>query len=264
MDNLKRFYRNGLYSFKGLYGFLRPEIYVFVKIINPIFQVLFFSLVARHAYGSVDITPFVIGNAFVLCMYNAFFGVGTNLISERSLGTLKILIVSPADKFKLFVSKSVFHILDGMVTVFIGLLTGIVFFNIRVPLHSIPCFLLSLIVAIFTACSMGLLIGSIGLITRDINLLLNVSCMLLMSLSGVNFPTEKLPILLKNISNILPLTNALKASKLLINSITIPYVDINMYILKEFVLGILYCIVAYITLIIMERLAKNKATLDIC
>lgn len=263
MDSFKRFYRNGLYSFKGLYGFLRPEIYILVEVINPIFQVLFFSLVARHAYGNIDITPFIIGNAFVLCMYNAFFGVGANLISERSLGTLKILIASPANKFKLFVSKSTFHILDGMVTVFIGLLTGIVFLNLKIPVHSIPYFLLSLFAAIFTACSMGLFIGSIGLLTRDINLLLNLSSMLLMSLSGVNFPTEKLPFFLKGISSILPLTNALKASKLLINPATISYETINIYILEEFGLGVAYCIIAYFTLRIMENIAKNKATLDI-
>lgn len=263
MDKFKRFYRNGLYSFKGLYGFLRPEIYIFVKIINPVFQVLFFSLVARHAYGNMNITPFVIGNAFVLCIWNAFFGVGANLISERSLGTLKILIASPSNKFKLFISKSTFHILDGMLTVFIGLFTGIIFFNIRIPINSIPYFLLSLIVAMFTACSMGLFIGSVGLVTRDINLLLNLASMLLMSLSGVNFSTEKLPPLLKTISNILPLTNALKAVKLIINSNTISYKIVNMYIFKELLLGVLYCIIAYLTLRFMERMAKNKATLDI-
>ncbi|WIV12465.1 ABC transporter permease [Proteiniborus sp. MB09-C3] len=263
MDSLKRSYRNGLYSFKGLYGFLKPEIYVLVKVINPIFQVLFFSLVAKHAYGNIDITPFVIGNAFVLCMYNAFFGVGVNLISERSVGTLKILIASPANKFKLFVSKSTFHILDGMITVFIGLLTGIVFLNLRIPLHTIPYFLISLIAAIFTACSMGLFIGSIGLVTRDINLLLNLSSMLLMSLSGVNFPTEKLPFFLERISHILPLTNALKASRLLISPAIVSYEAVGMYIFKELVIGVSYCIIAYITLKIMEGLAKNKATLDI-
>lgn len=263
MDSLKRLYRNGLYSFKGLYGFLKPEIYVLVKVVNPIFQVLFFSLVAKHAYGNIDITPFVIGNAFVLCMYNAFFGVGVNLISERSMGTLKILIASPANKFKLFVSKSTFHILDGMITVLIGLLTGVVFLNIRIPLHTMPYFLLSLVAAIFTACSMGLFIGSIGLVTRDINLLLNLSSMLLMSLSGVNFPTEKLPFFLEKLSHILPLTNALKASKLLINPVIISYETVSMYIFKELVIGVSYCTIAYIALKAMEGLAKNKATLDI-
>jgi ABC-2 type transport system permease protein len=263
MELVKRSYRNGLYTFKGLFGFLKPEVYVLVKVINPVFQVLFFSLIAKHAYGNKDITPFIIGNAFVLCMYNAFFGVGCNLINERGFGTLKLLIGSPCNKFFVFITKSSFHIIDGIITVSIGLITGIIFFNIRIPINILPYFLLCLLIAIFTACSMGMLVGSIGLITRDINMLLNLSSSLLMSLSGVNFPTEKLPLILQYISNILPLTNALKASKLLINGGIIDYGKINSLLFNELLLGIGYCIVAYISLRIMEKLAKCKATIDI-
>lgn len=263
MDELKRIYRNGLYSFKGLYGFLKPQIYVLVKVVNPIFQVLFFSLIAKHAYGNIDITPYIIGNAFVLCIYNAFFGVGTNLISERSLGTLKLLIAAPCNKFILFITKSSFHIIDGIITVAIGLLTGVVWFKVRIPLHSIPYFSLCLITAIFTACSMGLFIGSIGLVTRDINLLLNLSSMLLMCLSGVNFPIERLPFILQKLSDFMPLTSALKACRLLISSEVYSYKVVNSLILQELLLGIMYCIIAYIALRFMERLSKNKATLDI-
>lgn len=264
MEELKRIYRNGLYSFKGTYGFLKPQVYVMVKIVNPIFQVLFFSLVARHAYGNTDISPFIIGNAFVLCIYNAFFGVGTNLIYERNLGTLKLLIAAPCNKFKLFVTKSNFHILDGMITVFIGLVVGIIFLNVRIPLNSVPKFILCLVAASFTACSMGLFIGSIGLVTRDINLLLNLASMMLMGLSGVNFPVERLPFILVKFSEVLPLTNALKACKLLIGSPIASNSDvINWLIFNELLLGALYCGIAYISLKVMERISKVKATIDV-
>lgn len=263
MDALARIYRNGLYSFKGLYGFLAPQIYVLVEVVNPVFQVLFFSLIARHAYGNSDITPFIIGNAFVLCMYNAFFGVGNTLITERRFGTLKLIIASPVNKFKMFVTKSSFHILDGMITVFIGLLTGIVFFHVRIPMETGPIFLLCLVAAIFTACSMGLMIGSIGLITRDINLLLNLSSMTLMSLSGVNFPVEKLPYILGKLSSVMPLTHALKACRLLLATGITELSTIYILVLKEFGLGVVYCVIAYLFLRLMERLAKTKATLDV-
>lgn len=263
MESVKRIYRNALYSFKGLYGVLSPEIYILCEVINPIFQVLFFSLIARHAYGSRNITPYIIGNAFVLCMYNAFFGVGANLIQERSLGTLKLIIGSPCNKFSFFTTKSVFYILDGIITVVIGLTAGAILLNLRIPLSVIPIFILCLVCAIFSTCSMGLFIGGIGLITRDINLLLNMSCMALMALCGVNFPVEKLPGFLKCISNILPLTNSLKACRLLIKPGFSDYNAIYLLLLKEFCLGIIYCIIAYLTLKIMERLAKCRATIDI-
>lgn len=263
MEEVKRIYRNALYSFKGLYGTLTPEIYLLCEIINPIFQVLFFSLIARHAYGNKNITPYIIGNAFVLCMYNAFFGVGANMIQERSLGTLKLIIGSPCNKFSFFTTKSVFYILDGIITVIIGLAAGAILLNLRIPLSAIPIFLLCLVCAIFSTCSMGLFIGGIGLITRDINLLLNMSCMALMALSGVNFPVEKLPGFLRCLSNLLPLTNSLNACQLLVNSKTANYNTVYILLLKEFCIGIIYCIIAYLTIRIMEQLAKRRATIDI-
>lgn len=263
MEMVERAYRNGLYTFKGLFGFLKPEVYVLVKVVNPIFQVLFFSLIAKHAYGNEDITHFIVGNAFVLCMYNAFFGVGCNLISERGYGTLKLLIGSPCNKFNVFITKSTFHIIDGIITVAIGLFTGMIFFNIKIPINIFPYFLICLILAIFTVCSMGLLVGSMGLITRDISMLLNISSMILMCLCGVNFQVEKLPIVLQYVSNILPLTNALKASKLLINDGIINYEKVNSLLLNELLLGIGYCIIAYLSFRIMEKLAKCRAAIDI-
>ncbi len=263
MDRLARFFRNGLYAFKGLYGFLKPQIYILVMIVNPIFQVVFFSLTARHAYGSGDITPYIIGNAFVLCVYDAFFGVGTCLIYERSFGTLKLLVAAPCSKFNIFVGKATFYIFDGIITVSVGLLAAVVFFNVRIPSSYVPQLIICLIVSIFTACSMGLLIGSVGLVTRDINLLLNLASMLLMSLSGVNFSTEKLPFFLQKISSVIPLTNALKACKLMLMSESTSYNQIYAFIAKEFVLGVIYCIAAYAAFRLMERYSKLKAAIDI-
>lgn len=261
MDGIKRVYRNSLYAFKGLYGFLQPKIYLLVKVINPILQVLFFSLIARHAYSNQDITPYIIGNAFVLCSMNAFFGAGCVMIAERGSGTLKNIIASPSSKFIIFTSKGLFHVLDGGITVVIGIITGVVFLNLRIPLSALPIFVVIILVSMFTACSMGLLIGSIGLVTRDINLLLNVASMSLMALSGVNFPVESLPYGLQLLSNVLPLTHCLKASKILIVDGSL--IGVGRLILMEGFIGIMYCLLAYIVFKVMERMAKQKATIDI-
>lgn len=261
MDELKRFYRNGLFSFKALFGFVEPKVYLLVKIINPAFQVIFFSLIASHAYGNKNITPWVLGNSFVLCIYNSFFGVGTCLISERAFGTLKLFITAPASKFKVLLGKTTFHILDSLVTVTIGLITGYIFFNLRISPSKLPLFILLLISALFCACAMGLLIGSIGLITKDINLILNLASMMLMALSGVNYPIDKLPLFLQKLSYLMPLTRALKGARsLLANNSSI---NITSLILGEILLGIFYALAAYMLLKLMEYIAKKNATLSI-
>lgn len=261
MDAIKRIYRNSLYSFKGLYGFLQPKIYVLVKVVNPVLQVLFFSLIAKHAYNGQDITPYIIGNAFVLCSMNAFFGAGCVMIGERGSGTLKNIIASPSSKFIIFTSKGLFHIIDGGITVAIGIITGIIFLNVRIPLNDLPMFIFVVLVSMFTACAMGLLIGSIGLITRDINLLLNVASMSFMALSGVNFPVDTLPHGLQFLSNVLPLTHCIKAAQILI--IDGSFKGIGILVAKEAIIGVCYCLLAYIVFKAMERIAKMKATIDI-
>lgn len=260
MEELKRFFRSGLYSFKGIFGFLKPEIYILVKVINPIFMVIFFSLIASHAYNTKDITPWVVGNAFVLCMYNAFFGVGTELIAERSFGTLKILIASPTNKFTALLSKTLFHIVDSLITVFIGLTTGYIIFNAKIPFDKLHIFFLLLLAAMFSACTLGLFVGSIGLISRDINLLLNISSMMLMALSGVNYPIEKLPWIFQKVSYIMPLTRSLKGTRMLLNN---NLSTVYRLLVGEIVLGIIYSLLGYILLKFMEAMARKKATLDI-
>lgn len=260
MENIRRFFRSGLYSFKGLFGFLQPKIYILVKVINPIFMVIFFSLIASHAYNTKNITPWVIGNSFVLCMYNAFFGVGTELIGERSYGTLKILIASPANKFVVLLSKTTFHILDSLITVLIGLATGYILFNARIPIDTLPLFFLLILAAMFSACTMGLLVGSIGLITRDINLLLNISSMMLMALSGVNYPIEKLPSIFQKISYIMPLTHSLEGARMLINN---DFSKVYTLLSTELIIGIVYAILGYLFLKITENIARKNATLDV-
>ncbi len=263
MESLQRLYRNGLYAFKGIYGFLEVKIYFLVKILNPILQVLFFSMIAAHAYQGQDITPYIIGNAFVLCSSNAFFGAGCTLIAERSYGTLKNIIAAPYNKFGIFVSKAMFHVLDGGLTVAVGIVAGVVFLGLRIPVECIPKFILIVAVAMFTACAMGLLIGSIGLITRDINLLLNVASMLLMALSGVNFPVDRLPMALQYVSKALPLTHALEASRNLMHLGSEASGAINGLIAREFIIGIIYCMAAYLLFKFMETMAKRRATIDI-
>lgn len=258
---LGRFKRQSVISFKALFGWLDPKIYILVKVINPIFQVLFFSLVAGYVYNTKDLSPWIIGNSFLLCVYNAMFGIGMTLLSERFIGTLKLIIASPANKFSVFVGRSTIHIFDATITVTIGLIAGFVFFGFRIPIYQLGWFFLTILVAMFAACGLGLFIGCIGLITRDINLLLNISSMLLLSLSGANFPIERLPIFLQKVSSILPLSRTIKVARLLVNDVNISLCSRLLY--EEAFIGIIYIVAGYFLLKLMEKIAIQKAALDI-
>ncbi|WP_234123680.1 ABC transporter permease [Clostridium hydrogenum] len=260
MEALKRFIRQSYYSFMGIAGFFGFTNYLLIKILNPIFNIIFIAFVASNAYETNNISKWVLGSAFLLCTTNAFFGVGAILIYERSFGTLKLIIASPVDKFKIFTSKIVFYILDGIINISVGIIVGYTMFGLRIPVDKFPIFLLTVLVGMFSSCAMGLLIGSIGLITRDINLLLNLSSAILSIFTGANFAVDRLPSFLYNISNIVPLTRVIKASRLLLENKT---VGVYSLIGQEALVGICYLIVGYFVLKFMERSAIKGAKIEI-
>lgn len=259
--SINRFFRQSLMSFKSLFGWLDPKIYLLVKVIDPIFQLLFFCLLARYVYNAEDITPWVIGNAFLLCTKNAIFGVGHVLVVERFFGTLKVVVATPSNKFLVFISRGLMHIIDSLFTVFIGLVAGVIFFGISFSGVNIPLFFLVTLVAMLAATSLGLLLGCFGLWLRDMNLLMNTAAMGLLALSGANFPLASFPPIVQRLSYSLPITRSIEAARLLMTNSDTALVYRLMS--QEILLAIVYTIAGYILLKLMENLAKRSASLDV-
>ena len=258
---MRRFLRQSLFSFKSLFGYLSPKAYLLMKVLDPMLQMIYFSLLIKFVYKTNDMTPWLIGNAFILCSRNAVFGIGTSLIGERYSGTLKLIIGSPANKFKVFMSRGVFYIIDSFITVFIGLLTGYLMFGLYIPADRMVTFILSIFVCMFSAIALGLCISVLGLLTRDIHLFLNTASMILFALTGAIFPIERLPIFLSKISYILPITRSIESARLIASGGN--YGRIFSLMGGEMVLGVSYVVIAYTVLNIVEKIAIKKATLDI-
>jgi len=256
-----RFYRQSLLSFKALFGFLDFKSYVIVKIINPVLQLIFFTLLAKYIYNTTDVSFWVIGNAFLLSVYNSLFGVGFVMVDERSFGTLKSVIASPANKFLVFIGRAFIHIIDGAASVIVGLLIGYLLFDVNFANTHFPMFILCILVSMFAAMGFGLLIGSFGLIVRDMNLIMNLCSFIFLLLCGAQFPISWLPGWLQAISNILPITRGIEASRLIVQG------DISNYVYEliafEFIIGAIYCIIGYLLLKVLENQARKGASLDI-
>lgn len=50
MESVARFYRHAHLSFKALFGWLNPGVYLMVMVINPLSQLLFFAMLAKYAF----------------------------------------------------------------------------------------------------------------------------------------------------------------------------------------------------------------------
>lgn len=259
MEGIRRFFAQAYTSYKSLFGMLSIQNYILVKTLMPLFQMIFFVLTAKLAYQSTDLTPWIIGNSFILASFNAFFGVGNNFIKDRAMGTLKIIITSPINKFVIFFGRTLMHIIDGLFTVVLGLVVGVLLFNMDLTQINFPLFILMLITGVYSVMCLGILIGIFALITREILMLLNIaySCMILFS--GANIPKDNLPKALIFISDIIPLSRSIEAARMIYNG----DLDIGVLLIQEFLLGCIYIIIALLLYNFLEHKARQGSTTDV-
>ena len=95
----------GLISFRGLFGWLHPAIFVPTLIVPPIFQVLFFAYLGRAAELESD-TFYVVGNSIQLAALPGLFAISHAINGERKSQTLASLLASPASRVALFLGRS--------------------------------------------------------------------------------------------------------------------------------------------------------------
>ncbi|MDT1958996.1 ABC transporter permease [Carnobacterium divergens] len=257
MDGILRMIRISYYSFKSMFLFLSPLAYLTVLILSPLFSLVFFTLIAKDAFGSnADLRVNIIGNAIILCYVSCFFNIGNMWIEERNFGTLKLAISSTMSIFTMIIAKGVLFIVNGLITVFFGLFVGKLLFglNVEITLGLIAGILLG----VLSVAAMGCFVGAIGLLTRDANLILNIWNMIFMALCGINFPTSRLPIFFQNISNFLPLKHSMNAITQLLQGNN----DISEMLLFEAGICLMYIILTYISLKIFEKISLIYATLE--
>lgn len=261
MDWFKRILRNAVIPYKNIFGAMGYQNYLMVNIGGPLFQMICFTLIASYANQSYDSTYWFIGNALVMTYFNAIFGVGSQLSAEKSYGTLLLLIASPTNRMSIFVPRAILHIFDSLLTVFIGLITGALLFGFTLPLSQVPAFILVIFIAAFSAMSFGLLISSLGLLTRDLNLILNIASMTLLGLTGANFPLEYLPFWIQRIAHVLPLTRSIELCRLLQAGESLGSHLSLLY--GECLVGLGIMLVGFVVFSITEKMAIKRGILEL-
>ncbi len=260
MESVKRFMRYSTFAYRSRFGVMDWKKYILFTLLTPVIQMLCFSMVAKYANGG-EMERWFIGNALILTYMSTLFGVGTQFSNERRLGTLGAIIAAPSSKLATFLPRTVLFIFEGVLNIIVGFIFGLLFFGLNIPLSKMLSLLLLCFIASFAATGFGVLISSLALLTRDLNLLLNVMSMAMLGLTGANFPLERLPKVLSFIPNLLPLTRSIKLSQIILNGGTISN---NMYlVVSELFVGIIFAVLGIALFKYIERQAVVKGTLDL-
>ncbi len=260
MESLSRFFRRSAFTYKSRFGAMNWKSYILFTLITPVMQMLCFALLARYANGG-NIERWFIGNALVLTYMSSLFGMGTQLSNERKTGTLAMIIASPASKITTFLPRTIMFAIEGVLNVMVGFAFGFLFFGLNISVEQFFSLLGLCFIASFAAAGFGVVISSLALLTRDLNLLLNIASMVLLGLTGANFPLERLPGFLQFLPNLLPLTRSIKLSHYIIKGDSI--VSHSDLVLSEILVGFLLMLLGALLFKLIERQAIKGGTLDL-
>ena len=259
MSNLRVFFVGGLMSFRALFNWMNPWIYIPTSLVSPLCQILLFAYVGRAA-GVGNDEFYVIGNALnyaaIPCMFAMTFTIG----GERFSQTLGLVLISPARRIPLFLGRSLPVIVNGWVTAMFGIAIGSWVLDAHIPDDA--WLLIALVVAIGSLAStgLGLVMGAINLVWRDGATLGNVVFLVLLIFTGTNVALDDLPDWMAAIGRCLPLSHAIEATRLLGDGAS--WSSVQGLVGTELAIGLVYVVIGLGSLRLFEHLSRTGATLD--
>jgi ABC-2 type transport system permease protein len=256
---LRVFFLGGLFSYRALFNWISPLLYVTTMLGSPLFQILFFAYLGRFA-GLQDDEFFVVGNAVQVSAMAGIYGMTMTIANERQFGTLSPLLATPANRVALFLGRALPVIVNGLVVSAFGFLVGALFLELDVPAGSLGALALVVVVTVASCTALGMLLGSIGLRARDVFFVSNLVYFLMLLVCGVNIPVDELPAWLEAVSRSIPLTHGIEAAREVADGASLG--DVSDLVLTELGIGALYTLVAFGLFRLFEVEGRRRASLE--
>ena len=260
MRNVNLFLQGALLSYIALFRWLRPTTYMASKVFMPLAQLVFFTFLGVSATGEETANFYIVGNAMQITAISGIYGVTMSIGGDRWSGTLPYLFGAPANRITMFMGRAFFHILDGMLGVFIGFMWGVFLLGLDFSNTDIPALVLTIMITTISTAGLGLLMGCLSLITRNIMFVNNTVYFLLLIFSGANIPIQVLPPLLQSISFVLPLTRGIAAARRIIVGSDLS--QVSELLVGELFIGLIYGVLGYLLFHWFEVQAKKRGSLE--
>lgn len=256
---LRIFVVGGAISFRALFSWIRPSVYVPTLLLGPTTQVLFFAYLGRTAHLESD-DWFVVGNSVQSASLAALFGMGFAIDGERWSQTLSAVLATPANRAALFLGRAVPVLLNAAVTSATGFVGGVLLLGYRPPWSAIPALALLVVIASFACTGLGMLTGAVGLRMRDVAIVANLTMAVLLIFCGVNVPLDKLPGWMHATAEALPLTHAVAAARRVSDGAS--FTSVGTEVGVEIALGTAYLLAGFALLRWFELQGRRHGTLD--
>jgi ABC-2 type transport system permease protein len=249
----------GLMSYRALFYWLTPTIYIPSLVVAPIFQILLMAYIGRSA-GLASDEFFVVGNSIQYAAVPCLFAMTQLVGGEKFQNTLGAILVSPAPRLPLFFGRAVPVVLNGAFVAAFSLLAGSVILGVEIPASAIAPLALVVGVAALSCTGLGLINAALALRIRETAVLSNILFGFLLIFTGANVPLGELPDWMSAISEVLPFTHAIEAARKLADGAS--FGSVAGLIGTEVLLGLAYAALGYGLLRFMEVQSRRHATLE--
>jgi ABC-2 type transport system permease protein len=259
MNHLRVFFVGGYISYRALFGWLTPAVYIPALIVTPIFQILLFAYIGRAAGTRTD-EFYVIGNAIQYAAVPCIFVMSQTIADERYFQTLGPILISPAGRVPLFLGRALPVILNAVFVAAFALFAGGLILSVTFPAASWLRLAPVLAVAMFSCTGLGLITGAIGLRIRETAVLSNVLVGLLLIFCGADVALSTLPGWMAEIGRGLPLTHAIEAARVVTNGGALGRVQGLLG--REALIGVVYTVAGFGLIRYFELQSRKLATLE--
>ena len=259
MSSARVFFYGGLLSFRALFGWLSPWVYIPSLLVAPLFQILLFVYIGRTA-GLESDEFYVIGNALQYAAVPCLFAMANTVAGERYQQTLGYILISPAKRLPLFVGRALPVVTNGFFVSAFALLVGGAIVGIHVPLSAYAPIALVTAVCAFSCTGLGLVNAAVGLVARETATLSNIMFGILLILSGANVPVRDLPGWLQPLSSGIPFTHGIAAARKLADGSS--FGSVGGLIATEAAIGLIYGALGYALIRVTEVQSRRRATLE--
>jgi len=257
--DLRVFFYGGVTSFRALFNWLSPWIYIPSLLVAPVFQILLFAYIGRAAHIQSD-EFYVVGNALQYTAIPCVFAMCNTIAGERYQQTLGYILVTPARRIPLFVGRALPVLVNGALTSAFSFVVGALLLDVHVPAHAIAPLALVILIAAASCTGLGLLAAALGFVVRETATLNNIMFGILLIFTGANVALADLPGWMSTLAQGLPLTHAIEAARRLADGASVGRV--GGLIAAELLVGAVYAVLGYWGLRVMERESRVRATLE--
>jgi ABC-2 type transport system permease protein len=259
VTGLRVFFIGGLISYRALFGWLSPWVFVPSLLVAPVFQILLFVYIGRSAAIESD-EFYVIGNGIQYAAIPCVFAMTSLIADERQQQTLGSILITPAGRVPLFLGRALPVILNGFFVAAFGLVVGGAIVGIHVPWSAVAPIVVATAVAAFSCTGLGLLSAGVGLVVRETAVLSNIVFGILLVFSGANVPLDALPGWMSAAAQAMPFTRGIEAVRRLADGE--PFGSVAGLVGGEALVGALYGAAGFLLLRVLEHQSRKHATLE--